>query len=346
MKTLPAETVRIADIDVDDLTFSVGDPNPDDRLKESVRRAGIIHPPVVLKNGSGSGKYIVVSGHRRVRAAVAAEAEEIAVAVFEGPPSEAVLVAATEHSFSRELCVADMAKLVKRATEAGMSVNDVTREMLPVLGLKQSRRLYDGFAYVAGFCDLPGADAVSLSAVPYLMKLGEDASRAALELFALLRPGTNYQKEILSLAEEIALREGIPAAEVLSDQIRDLPTDEVPRARRIERVRDALFRRRNPTVFAYEEEFRKAVGETGTGSIMSWRHDDGFETPRLTAEMSFDCREELEDVVKGFEEALKDGSIDRLLDVCRCEVKIPEDSSDKVRGVRAQEDNNAGDHVS
>ena len=68
--TLRAANVPIADIRLDDLFFSVSDPEPDDALRESVRRHGVIHAPVLLANGGSPDRHIVVCGHRRLRAAV------------------------------------------------------------------------------------------------------------------------------------------------------------------------------------------------------------------------------------------------------------------------------------
>jgi hypothetical protein len=340
MSELRAKNVRLADIDLDDLSFSAGDPNPDEGLNESVRLTSVVNPPLLIESEKGAAMYTVVCGHRRLRAARDAGVSEIAASVLEGTRSEAVILAAADHSSNERLSAADMARLVTLAAESGMSEDDIRTRLLPVFGLKPSRKLLDSLLFLAGLRETPGAGTVSLSALPYLMRLGRDAAEEAIRLFSMLRPGTNYQKEILSLAEEIALREGVPASEVLSEGAKEVPED-APRARKIERLRNSLFERRYPRLSAHEEEFGRAVERTGTAPAVAWRHAAAFEAPRLTAEISFESKEELEDAVKRLEGSLKDGSMDELIDVCRCEVKIPADQSDKIRGVRAQEDSDA-----
>ncbi len=340
MSELNAKNVKLSDIDLDDLSFSVGDPNPDQSLNESVRLTSVVNPPLLIENGKGTGRYVVVCGHRRLRAARDAGVSEIAASVLDGTRAEAVIIAAADHACNRKLSAADMAKLVALAAGAGMKDEEIRDQMLPVFGLKPSRRLLDGLLFLKDLCELPGAEAVSLSALPYLLRMGRDAAKEAARLFSLLRPSTSYQKEILSLVEEIALREGVPAAEVVVGQTEGLPKDS-PRARKVEKVRNSLFVRRNPRLSGYEKEFEKAVNGVDAGPNVSLRHDAAFETPGITAELTFESRKELEDAVKRLEGSLENGSMDKLIDVCRCEVKIPEDSSDKCRGVRAQEDKDA-----
>ncbi len=179
--------------------------------------------------------------------------------------------------------------------------------------------LFEKLSFLGTLREHPGAQVVSLSAVTYLKRLGTDGTKAALQLFDELKPGTNYQKEILSLAEEIALRDGVPAEDVFKETASGIPDSTHPRARRIEAARDALLRRRYPRLAQYEEKFARIVGEINTGTNVKWQHEPSFEDGRVTVTFSFESSEELEKILRELADASQRGVIDELVRVCNCE---------------------------
>lgn len=220
------------------------------------------------------------------------------------------------------LSTADKARRLKQSIDAGMPEEKARQKIMPDLGLDHSPELLEKLLFLGTLCDYPGAQVVSLSALPYLQRFGTDGAKAALQLFDELRPGTNFQKKILSLAEEIALRDGVPAADVIAETASGIPDATHPRARRIEAARDTLLRRRYPRLAQYEEEFSRIAGEIGAGGNVKWRHEPAFEDGRATVTFSFESREELEETLKKLAEASKEGMIEELVRVCNCEFKI------------------------
>lgn len=312
MQSHRSATVKINEIDIEDLSFSVGDPNPDDGLKESVRRTGIVNPPVLFLKKDNT--HAVVSGHRRLRAALDAGISQITSFILEGTPADAMVAAITDHSFNRSLSAADKAALAKRALDIGITREDLLRDIMPLLGLKPSEDLLDKLLFLGGLGGQPGADIVSLSAVPYLARLGIEDASAALELFDTLKPGTNFQKEILSLTEEIALRENTSAAGVLRDACKNLP--EGSRGQKITAVRNTLVRRRYPSVTAHEEEFARIARDIDAGPDVTWRHEEAFENPEITVNFSFTGKETFERIIKKLFSASTEGFIDKLVRIC------------------------------
>ena len=188
--------------------------------------------------------------------------------------------------------------------------------------------LFEKLSFLGTLREHPGARVVSLSAAKYLKRLDADCIEAVLRLFDELKPGTNYQKEILFLTEEIALRDGIPAAKVIEETASVIPDATHPRARRIEAVRDALLRRRYPRLAACEEEFARIAGEINAGTDVKWRHEPSFEDGRVTVTFSFEDRKELEKILEKLKKAAEDGSVDELVRVCNCEVKVSGETAD------------------
>lgn len=188
--------------------------------------------------------------------------------------------------------------------------------------------LFEKLSFLGTLREHPGAQVVSLSAVTYLRRLGADGTKAALQLFDELKPGTNYQKEILSLTEEIALRDGVPAEDVLEETASGIPDSTHPRARRIEAARDALFRRRYPRLSACEEKFSRTAAKINAGPNVTWSHEPGFEDGRVTITFSFESREALDKILKELADASQEGVIDELVRVCNCEVQISGKTAD------------------
>jgi hypothetical protein len=226
------------------------------------------------------------------------------------------------------LSTAEKAKRLKQGVDSGMTEEDVRQKIMPELGLKPSGDLLKKLLFLGTLCDMPGADIVSLAAVPYLRRLGTKGAEAALHLFDELKPGTNFQREILSLTEEIVLRDHITAEDVLEEAASDIPDATHPRARRVEAIRNTLFRRRYPRLSACEEKFSSVAAKINVGPNVTWSHEPAFEDGRVTVTFSFESVEEYENVLKELTNVSQREIIDELVRVCNCEVKISGKTAD------------------
>lgn len=230
---------------------------------------------------------------------------------------------------SDSLSTAEKAKRLKQSIDSGMPEDDVRQKIMPELDLKPSGDLLKKLLFLGTLSDDPGADIVSLAAVPYLQRLGAEGARAALRLFEELKPGTNFQREILSLTEEIALRDGVPAENVLEETASGIPDATHPRARRIEAMRNGLFRRRYPRLSAHEEKFARTAAKINVGPNVTWNHEPAFEDGRVTVTFSFESKKEFEKILKELAGASQGGVIEDLVRVCDCEIKISGKTADK-----------------
>ena len=62
---------------------SKSSPQADALLLATIRAVGIVQPPVVAPESDGGNGFVIDAGHRRVKQAIAAGLEEIAVLVIE-----------------------------------------------------------------------------------------------------------------------------------------------------------------------------------------------------------------------------------------------------------------------
>ena len=102
MTVLPFTDIPVSEIDLSDTGFRVTGPDHDvEHLAASILKYGLLAPPLVM---SRQDKYIVVSGFRRIKAALHAGLSQVTCRVMpQGDPFGAALAAVTENSFSRPL---------------------------------------------------------------------------------------------------------------------------------------------------------------------------------------------------------------------------------------------------
>lgn len=101
------------------------DATPDDQLIASVRQHGIIQPPVVEEHGGG---YVIVTGHRRVGAAIAAGIAEISVILRPTPlDGEAITLEQqiVENERRKQLSARDLAVGYQKLTLFGLRPEDI-----------------------------------------------------------------------------------------------------------------------------------------------------------------------------------------------------------------------------
>lgn len=127
-------TSRMAEIDLVDII-----PNPEqprkqfdeaslDELSESIRQMGVIQPVTVRKNNDG--KYIIISGERRWRAARKAGLERIPAYIREAEPVEVHTMALVENIQRQDLNAIEVARSMQRLIDECHLTQDALAEKL------------------------------------------------------------------------------------------------------------------------------------------------------------------------------------------------------------------------
>lgn len=127
--TIRIETVNPADLGV--LDQARADATPDDQLVASVKRYGIMQPPTVAFDPEHGG-YVIVMGHRRVGAAIAAGLTEITVLVRDTDVDhDAVKLEQqiVENERRKGLTAAELAQGYQKLQLFGRTPEDIAREL-------------------------------------------------------------------------------------------------------------------------------------------------------------------------------------------------------------------------
>lgn len=112
---------------------------PDDQLVASIKAIGILQPPVVRK---GDGGLVIIAGHRRVRAAIAAGIEEIVVLAREADDGADNLRALSENVVRASLNPVDQWRAIEALNSDHWTEEAIATALaLPVRTIKKLRLL-------------------------------------------------------------------------------------------------------------------------------------------------------------------------------------------------------------
>ena len=110
------------------LRRSVPDPRADHQLALNIKTVGVIHPPCVRE--LEDGRLMIVAGHRRVRASIAAKLGEIEVHVRQGDEKTHAMAAVAENVVREGMSESDQWNGVLDMRESGASDTEICRAFM------------------------------------------------------------------------------------------------------------------------------------------------------------------------------------------------------------------------
>jgi len=269
--TWKEEIIHLSSVDIEDHSFRITTEENIEALSCSIRNAGLINQPIVIKKKSG---YAVISGFRRILSAVNLGWMNISARTIESDTDrfECAKLAIADNSLQRSLNLIEMSRCYNLLSEF-IERDDLLREA-PLIGLPGNPVLAEKIMLLV---DLPPviqncviSETVSLAMALELGGLEHETGITFAEIFDELKPSLNKQREILSLSSEIAARENIPVSDLIKgDDFKNIISDEnTDRNRKIQRIRHFLKTRRFPAIMKAEDHFRSNLKKLAlTGGI-------------------------------------------------------------------------------
>ncbi|RWC38139.1 MAG: plasmid partitioning protein [Mesorhizobium sp.] len=121
---------------------SKSSPQADALLLATIRAVGIVQPPVVAPEADGGNGYVIDAGHRRVRQAIAAGLEEIAVLVIERAEDGGAMRSLAETLAHEQLNPVDQWRAIERLVALGWTEEAIALALaLPVRQIRKLRLL-------------------------------------------------------------------------------------------------------------------------------------------------------------------------------------------------------------
>jgi ParB-like chromosome segregation protein Spo0J len=293
------DTVPLSAINTNDSYYRITTNTSFEDLGASIDVVGLLNPPFLSRQTSG---YRIVAGFRRINACRNLGWSEIKSKVMEPdkPDIECIKLAVTDNSFQRTLNLIEISRsvglirsviendgiLLKMAVQLGLPNN--------LSFLKQAEALFH--------LPWPIQEGVLSESIPLAMalslaKLKEDDAVGFAEIFNTLKLSLNKQREILTLAQEIAAREKISIRQLLTEkEIKDLiVADSNDKAEKTRMLRKYLKRRRFPEITRAETAFTQRVKKLKLGSNIQLIPPKNFEGSIYTLQLYFKNLADLKD---------------------------------------------------
>jgi len=313
------EVISVSEIDTKDDTCRLSLRTDPDALVASIRAVGLINPPILRQRHDF--RYQIVCGFRRVMACKALGWREINALALKGSPSEVdtLKLAILDNRSHRELNVVEQARGIQKLSLHLPSRNRL-QMLSSLLGFPQSQKVFkkiDALSLLpeviqAGIID----EIVSFEAAVDLSGFSHEDALSFFELFRVLKLSQNKQREVITLVQEIAIRENLKPVEVLqSKEVRAiLDRPELNRNEKGAKVRVCLKRRRFPTLAKTEERFSKKLKALKLNEHIHMTAPTYFEGGPHTLRMTFKSMEDFDVRRKALDTMAKNPAFKRLLE--------------------------------
>lgn len=246
---------------------------------------------------------------------------EIKTRVIKGSPSEldTLKLAILDNRSHRELNVVEQARGIQKLSLDLPSRNRL-QMLSSLLGFPQSQKV---FKKIDALSLLPEViqssiidEIVSFEAAVDLSRFSHEDALSFFELFRVLKLSQNKQREVITLVQEIAIRENLKPVEVLqSKEVRAiLDRPELNRNEKGAKVRACLKRRRFPTLAKTEEKFSKEVKALKLNEHIHITAPSYFEGAPYTLRMTFKSMEDFDKRRKALDAMAKNPALRRLLE--------------------------------
>jgi ParB family chromosome partitioning protein len=311
------DTVPLSAINTNDRHYRITTDTSIEDLGASIEVVGLLNRPFLTRQPSG---YRIVAGFRRINACQSLQWSKIEAKVLEPgkPDFECVKMAITDNSFQRSLNLIEISRsvglirsvieddgiLLKTATQLGLPNNLSILKKVEIL-FHLPWPIQEGV--------LSGS--ISLAMALSLAQLKNDDAVGFAEIFKTLNLSLNKQREILTLAQEIAVREDMSIPELLTEkEIKDLiVANTIDRAEKTRMLRQYLKQRRFPEIARAETAFAKRVKKLKLGSNIQLIPPKNFEGSNYTIQLYIENLADLKDRINKLNKLIQNQDLATIL---------------------------------
>lgn len=293
--TIRLQEVPLVQIDLDEAALELVAAADLDRLRNSLEEVGLLNPPWLKPHAKG-GRWQVVTGTRRVKAAADLGWQEITARLLpeDAPDFYCLQVYLMDNAFTRGFNLWEQAALAARLL-AHCDKETLAGTYLPYMGLPPSlaflSRLLKAATLKPPWPRLAAQGRLALTAAAQLSEWDPEDRAAAWPFLSGLRLSQSKQEEFLEQVPLLARREGVSAAAILARTELRLPLADPERSpqEKTETVRQQLYRWFYPRLSAAREAFETTLGNLGWKGTPRVRlyPPAAFEGPDFRLEIKF-----------------------------------------------------------
>lgn len=293
----------IKSIDLTDTTFVISYGFPLSALKESIRKIGLINPPLV-KKGQSEG-YRVVCGYRRLLVCreIGTETLMCAVTGHNIEDRDALLISLYDNLSHRDLNPIEKSIAVGKL-QSYYPEGIIVKDFLPLLRLNPHHSVLRKTRYLSRLNgemkDAVVAGTLDEGAAIKLLNFSEKDRMLVFELLSKLKLSRNKQNEVIDNIDDITRRDECSVSSILdSKDLKHVLDDKnlnIPQKGR--RVRDVLRGLRYPKIVNAEKDFLEIRRGLDLKEGIKLTPPPFFEGGKYSIDFQFGTIDELEENLK------------------------------------------------
>lgn len=259
-----AIAVDLKSIDLDDVTFRLSYGFDLEPLKESIRRIGLINPPLLRKRPDG--RYQIVSGYRRISASreLGIYSMHCRMVPPETSDEACLLLSLYDNISHRELNPIEKSTALNRLLSC-YSEEKIVNDFLPLLKIQPHITQFKAYQPLClldqGIQDAIIDGILDVQSALRLARLDPESRECLARLLISLRLSVSKQAEVITTVAEIGLRDGVSLRTVTGDpEIQStLTNDKLNRPQKGDAVLRLLREKRYPRLTAKERQVKGAL---------------------------------------------------------------------------------------
>ena len=313
-----SRVVSISEIDTADACCCLSLKADPGALVASMEAVGLINPPVLAQKKDE--KYRIICGFRRVKACQVLGWEKIRAQVVGADHSELELLklAISDNQSHRLLNVIEQARGIRKLGPHLPSKGRL-EVLASLLGFPANKKVFEKISALDGLPEAVQAgvldETITFEAAAHLAGLSHGEALCFFDLLKGLKLSQNKQIEMITLVQEIAMREDLQVEEVLQSKdvrtIMDRP--DLNRNEKGAALRAYLKRRRFPALTKVEAESSNALKALKLSKEISITPPPYFEGGPYTLRMTFKDVDDFERRCKALDGIAKNPALKGLL---------------------------------
>ena len=312
------QTVPLRQINLQNDDFRITTWEDVEDLLASIRHAGLISPPLLIKQTSG---YTIVSGFRRVAACRKLGWSEIIARILEPELNHlaCLRLAIADNAFQRPLNLIETSRAFQKLSSFSGSLKQLA-ETASNCGLPTNHSIINK---IKNLCLLPLPiqnsilkDTISLSMANELAMLEPDTAVDFARIFEQLKLSLNKQREIVTLIGEIARREDISIRQVLAFEtfLHILTDDDLDRGQKGRKIRSFLRQRRFPRIVKTEQNYNAHLKKLKLGQDIKLIPPKEFEGTTYTLNLNFTSLAHLKTIQSMLDKIIQHPSFEKIVE--------------------------------
>ena len=304
-------------IQLDDDTFtlfSYGNGDPGDRLVQSIKQFGILHPPIVLK--TASDKHIVIAGKKRIRVALEQGLVDNLPCLClpaNTPQPQIYSIILEAALLEGQLSIIEQAVFLKKA-RTKCSQNELL-DMMQKLGHKPQKHIVDNILNLLslerGTLQAVHEGIIGQNNARKLLKLSAPDQKILVELISALHIGGSKQKKLIELCTELVIRRQKSLSSILHQFYPDILLEgdgNIPQ--HVSTLLNWLHKECFPKTSEAEANFERFVSQLNLPPHCKLQHSKSFEDDSVDLSIHFktlrSMQIQLPEIIKAFTTKISD----------------------------------------